>query len=107
MYLDLKTLPAELLENLGSFKYALYQNGVTTPRASGSFYNNPGVTCATNNTNHIVLLENETTSVTQVTYTLYIWIDGTLGQNPDTMMNKSFEFVLHADGDKLRTGTCS
>ena len=35
----------------------------------------------------------------KTSYTLYIWIDGANYTNPNTMMNKTFSFKLHADGE--------
>ena len=112
LYLDLTTLPVYLKHQ--SFKYAFY--GVN---ADGSLFNittagsstneetvsgnftETGVSCTKNNTNHIVLLENVIPQTTQAKYKLYIWIDGTIGDNPDTMMNQTFSFTLHATGENV------
>lgn len=34
---------------------------------------------------------------TDYTFTLYLWIDGTIGANPDDMMNQTYEFSLVCD----------
>ena len=98
LYLDLTNLPTALKHS--TFKYQIYRNGTAADTAR-SFADTP-VTCTTNSTNHFILLSNEVPSTTTVTYTLYIWIDGTSGTNPDTMMNQEFEFNLHADGVKVK-----
>ena len=93
LYLDLTDVPEELMED--SFKWAIYRDNELI--ASDSITKNI-VECSKNNTNHIVLVSNETVDTTLKKYTLYLWIDGNM-TNPDTMMNKSFKFKLHADGE--------
>ena len=84
-----------------SFKYEFYKG--TTKVKEGNFsttyLNSNTTTCSKNNTNHIVLLTNESISTSKTQYTLYIWIDGANYTNPNTMMNKTFSFKLHADGE--------
>ena len=84
-----------------SFKYEFYKG--TTKVKEGNFsttyLNSNTTTCSKNNTNHIVLLTNESISTSKTSYTLYIWIDGANYTNPNTMMNKTFSFKLHADGE--------
>ena len=98
MYLDITTLPDALKEE--SFKYAFY-NG-TTLLQEGNFttdyLSSNTEACSTNDTTHIILLSNKTVSTSLTTYILYIWIDGLNYENPNTMMNQTFSFKLHADG---------
>ena len=99
MYLDLITLPDALKEE--SFRYALY-NGETLKKEgnfSSDYLTSNTSTCTENSTTHITLLTNEAISTTNVTYTLYIWIDGANYTNPNTMMNQTFSFKLHANGE--------
>ena len=99
MYLDLITLPDALKEE--SFRYALY-NGETLKKEgnfSSDYLTSNTSTCTENSTTHITLLTNEAISTSNVTYTLYIWIDGANYTNPNTMMNQSFSFKLHANGE--------
>lgn len=86
LYLDLTDVPEELMDD--SFKWAIYRDNELV--ASDSITKNI-VECSKNNTNHIVLVNNETVDTTLKKYTLYLWIDGNM-TNPDTMMNKSFKF---------------
>ena len=98
LYLDILELEEGLKDT--SFKYALYQDDGTDPIKSGSFteeYLSTLDLCETNNTPHIVLVDDETITTTKITYTLYIWIDGTV-DNPSSMESQSFNFKLHADG---------
>jgi len=110
LYLDLKTLPDALTvlpngQKNQSFRYEFYRGN--TLINSGDFGKpmTTTSTCTKNNTNHIVLVSNVTPTTTPVTYTLYIWIDGENYENPDIMMNQSFEFTLHADGENVTDGT--
>ncbi len=93
LYLDLTDVSEELMDD--SFKWAIYRDNQLV--ASDSITKNI-VGCSKNNTNHIVLVNNETVNTTLKKYTLYLWIDGNM-TNPDTMMNKSFKVKLHADGN--------
>ena len=93
LYLDLTDVPEELMDD--SFKWAIYRDNELV--ASDSITKNI-VECSKNNTNHIVLVSNETVDTTLRKYTLYLWIDGNM-TNPDTMMSKSFKVKLHADGE--------
>ena len=99
LYLDMTTLDTELKDE--SFRYEFYKG--TTKVKEGNFsttyLNSNTNTCTKNNTTHITLLTNESISTSNTEYTLYIWIDGENYTNPDTMMNKSFSFKLHADGE--------
>jgi hypothetical protein len=99
LYLDMITLDTNLKHE--SFKYELYKG--TTKVKEGNFsttyLNSNTTTCTKNNTTHITLLTNESISTSNTEYTLYIWIDGANYTNPSTMMNKSFSFKLHADGE--------
>ena len=99
LYLDMTTLDTNLKHE--SFKYEFYKG--TTKVKEGNFsttyLNSNTTTCSKNNTNHIVLLTNESISTSKTQYTLYIWIDGANYTNPNTMMNKTFSFKLHADGE--------
>ena len=99
MYLDITSIATELKDI--SFRYELYKS--TTKVKEGNFsdtyLNSNTTTCSKNNTKHITLLSNESISTSNTTYTLYIWIDGANYENPSTMMNKTFSFKLHADGE--------
>lgn len=98
LYLDIINIDENLRHE--SFKYEFYKG--RTLLKSGNFttesLNSNTVDCTTNNTKHIVLLENSTVSTYLTSYKLYIWIDGANYENPTTMMNASFSFKLHADG---------
>ena len=93
----------ELGENLNeeSFKFALYKGSTLLKEGNftDEYINNNAVTCNIDSTKkHVVLLENELISTSITTYTLYVWVDGTM-ENPSTMMkNQSYKFSLHADG---------
>ena len=96
LYLDLTSVPTALLHS--SFKWAVYtENDLVS---SGNLTDSV-VSCNKNSSvSHIVLLSNEKVTTTEKKYVLYLWIDGTgTDNNPDDMMNKSFEFNLHADGE--------
>jgi len=99
LYLDMTSLDTNLKHE--SFKYELYKG--TTKVKEGNFsttyLNSNTTTCTKNNTTHITLLTNESISTSNTEYTLYIWIDGANYTNPSTMMNKSFSFKLHVDGE--------
>ena len=99
MYLDITSIATELKDV--SFRYEFYKG--TTKVKEGNFsdtYLNSNTTdCSTNSTKHITLLTNESISTSKTSYTLYIWIDGANYTNPNTMMNKTFSFKLHADGE--------
>ena len=96
LYLDLTSVPTALLHN--SFKWAIYTGNDLV--SSGNLTDST-VSCNKNSAvNHIVLISNENVTTTEKKYVLYLWIDGTgTDNNPDDMMNKSFEFNLHADGN--------
>ena len=99
MYLDITSIDTGLKDE--SFRYELYKgtSKVKEGNFSDSYLTSNTVTCTKNNTNHIVLLTNESISMSKTQYTLYIWIDGANYTNPNTMMNKTFSFKLHADGE--------
>lgn len=105
LYLDINTLP-EGLKNT-SFKYELYKIGTEDAIASGDFSQtslDANLTgCTTNDTNHIVLVNDEAITTTTMTYVLYIWIDGNM-DNPNTMQGQRFNFKLHADGQNAVLG---
>ena len=96
LYLDLTSVPTALLHT--SFKWAVYTGNDLV--SSGNLTDST-VSCNKNSAvNHIVLFSNENVTTTEKKYVLYLWIDGTgTDNNPDDMMNKSFEFNLHADGN--------
>ena len=99
LYLDIISLNEGLKEE--SFRYAIY-NGTTLVKEgnfSQEYLDSNLVTCEKNSTSHIVLLEGQTITTTQLTYNLYIWIDGVNYTNPNTMQDQSFNFMLHADGE--------
>ena len=99
MYLDITSIDTGLKDE--SFRYELYKGDTKVKEGnfSDSYLTSNTVTCSKNNTNHIVLLTNESISISKTSYTLYIWIDGENYTNPNTMMNKTFSFKLHADGE--------
>ena len=99
MYLDITSIDTGLKDE--SFRYELYRGTTKVKEGnfSDSYLTSNTVTCTKNNTNHIVLLTNESISTSKTQYTLYIWIDGENYTNPNTMMNKTFSFKLHADGE--------
>ena len=99
MYLDITSIDIGLKDE--SFRYELYKGTTKVKEGnfSDSYLTSNTVTCSKNNTNHIVLLTNESISTSKTSYTLYIWIDGENYTNPNTMMNKTFSFKLHADGE--------
>ena len=99
MYLDITSIDTDLKDE--SFRYELYKGDTKVKEGnfSDSYLTSNTVTCSKNNTNHIVLLTNESISTSKTSYTLYIWIDGANYTNPNTMMNKTFSFKLHADGE--------
>ena len=72
MYLDITSIDTGLKDE--SFRYELYKG--TTKVKEGNFSDNyltsNTVTCSKNNTNHIVLLTNESISTSKTAYTLYI-----------------------------------
>ena len=88
MYLDITSIDTGLKDE--SFRYELYKG--TTKVKEGNFSDSylisNTVTCTKNNTNHIVLLTNESISTSKTSYTLYIWIDGANYTNPKSMMNQ-------------------
>lgn len=100
LYLDIISIDEELKNT--TFKFFLAKSStaaVATKEGNFSteYLTSNTVTCEKNSTNHIVLLSDYDVPTSQVTYTLYIWIDGTV-DNDTNMMNKSFSFKLHADG---------
>ena len=99
MYLDITSIDTDLKDE--SFRYELYKGDTKVKEGnfSDSYLISNTVTCTKNNTNHIVLLTNESISTSKTSYTLYIWIDGANYTNPKSMMNQTFSFKLHADGE--------
>ena len=97
LYLDITSLGAGLKDK--SFRYQLYKGTTLTKEGnfSDEYLTSNTSNCTINNTNHIVLLSDETISTSQTSYKLYIWIDG-LQENPKEMMNETFSFKLHAEG---------
>ena len=98
LYLDITSIDTGLKDE--SFRYEFYRgtNKIKEGNFSDSYLTSNTDTCSKNNTKHIVLLTDESISTTKADYTLYIWIDGENYVNPDTMMNKTFNFKLHAEG---------
>ena len=89
VYLDLNMAVVTLDDGLKdeSFKYELYNDNNLV--AGGSFISS--------NANDVInLLSGVEITTTPVTYTLYIWIDGTMS-NPNTMYNQNFELRLNAN----------
>ena len=80
--------------NHSTFKYNLV-NASGTSIKSGNF--------ATNKAGDVIDLltlssTNGTLSTSLSSYTLYVYIDGTMGDNPSSMMNQSFDFSLDVTG---------
>lgn len=86
LFLLLTTFPTTLKD--ASFKWAVY-SGTTTLLTSGNFAS------ATQGSTITLLSDVALTAGTTATYTLYIWIDGTLS-NPSTMQSQTFLFNLNA-----------
>ena len=89
VYLDLNMTVVALDDGLkdSSFKYELYNGSDLV--TGGNF--------VTSNVNDVInLLSGVEITSTPVTYTLYIWIDGTMS-NPNTMYNQNFELRLNAN----------
>ena len=100
LYLDIVSIDEELKNT--TFKFFLAKSSTAAGATkegnfSAEYLTSNTVTCTTNSTNHIVLLSDFEVPTSQVTYILYIWIDGTV-DNDSSMMSKSFSFKLHADG---------
>ena len=97
LYLDITSIDDNLKDK--SFRYQFYKEDTLFKEGnfSSDYLDSNLVNCSVNNTNHIVLLSNETISTTKLNYSLYIWVDG-LQDNPKEMMGKSFNFLLHAEG---------
>ena len=97
LYLDINSIDDNLKDK--SFRYEFYKEDTLVKEGnfSSDYLDSNLVNCSVNNTNHIVLLSNETVSTTKLNYSLYIWVDG-LQDNPKEMMGKSFNFLLHAEG---------
>ena len=81
--------------NHNSFKYNLV-NASGTSVKSGNF--------ATSKAGDSISLytlstENNTLTTSISSYTLYIYIDGAMGDNPSTMMNQSFDFSFVVEGN--------
>ena len=99
LYLDLLLLDEGLKDE--SFRYQIYREEelVGEGNFSQTYLDNNSDDCSNNDgTKHLTILENENITNTKTTYTLYIWIDGTMS-NPNTMQNCSYEFNLHAEGE--------
>ena len=80
--------------NHSSFMYNLV-NASGTSIKSGNF--------ATSKAGDVIDLltlssTNRTLSTSLSSYTLYVYIDGTMGDNPSSMMNQSFDFSLDVTG---------
>ena len=71
MYLDITSIATELKDV--SFRYEFYKGTTKVKEGnfSDSYLTSNTVTCSKNNTNHIVLLTNESLSTSNTPYTLY------------------------------------
>lgn len=98
MYLDITSIDEKLKNE--SFRYAFYKSDTLVKEGNFStdYLTNNTVSCSYNNTTHIELLINEEVLTTVSNYTLYVWIDGANYDNDIEMMNKTFNFKLHAEG---------
>ncbi len=90
IWLKLNTLPSELKDS--TFKWELHKDGVLL--TSGSFSTSDITTRTNNNTTDYYLAMADTVGSTTVNYTLYLWIDGNVANNP-SMASKSFDFDLY------------
>ena len=86
LYLTLETLPDGLKHE--SFIWELYKGSELVGK--GNFKNS-------NQGDKITIASNQKITNTTSTYDLYIWIDGNNYDNPETMQNQTFKFVLSAD----------
>ena len=87
--MKLKLFPQALAHS--SFKWELYKNSSSTALATGNFANNA-------QGDIITMVSNEVISSTVNNYTLYLYIDGTIGKNPLTMMGQSFVIEVFGEG---------
>ncbi len=88
MYLDVTSIATELKHS--SFKWEVMQG--STSVGSGNF---SGVSAG----DSITIINKKPISSTDVKYTLYVWIDGSVA-NPTNMANKTFSFTLRARADE-------
>ena len=98
LYLDMVTFPEELKHE--SFKYEIYKGSTLVKSAnfgSESLLENSEACDDNKERTHIILLDDELVTNNISTYTLYIWLDGTM-ENPNSMQRKNFSFELHANG---------
>ena len=86
LYLTLETLPDGLKHE--SFIWELYKGSDLVGK--GNFKNN-------NQGDKVRIASSQKITNTTSTYDLYIWIDGNNYDNPETMQNQTFKFVLSAD----------
>ena len=86
LYLTLETLPDGLKDE--SFVYEIYKGANLVGSGNFKNYNQGDV---------VKLATHQEITSTESSFQIYIWIDGTK-DNPDTMMNQTFKFVLSADG---------
>ena len=86
LYLTLETLPTGLKHE--SFIWEIYKDNALVSK--GNFKDN-------NQGDKVTIASNQEITSTTTTYKLYIWIDGANYDNPETMQNQTFKFVLNAD----------
>ena len=86
LYLTLETLPNGLKHE--SFIWELYKGSDLVGK--GNFKNS-------NQGDKVRIASSQKITNTTSTYDLYIWIDGNNYDNPETMQNQTFKFVLSAD----------
>ena len=75
-----------------SFKYELVNSSTGVSYGSGNFEGKDVGDTITFSNNTENLAYN-----TDYTFTLYLWIDGTIGRNPNDMTNQTYEFSLVCD----------
>ena len=86
LYLTLETLPEGLKDE--SFVYEIYKGANLVGSGNFKNYNQGDV---------ITIAKHQEITSTESSFQIYIWIDGNKN-NPSTMMNQTFKFVLSADG---------
>ena len=90
IFLKLNSLSDELKDS--TFKWELYKD--STLLNSGSFATDEIVNRTNNNATDYTLIVDDKVGSTTVNYTLYLWIDGNVNNNP-SMASKSFDFDLY------------
>ena len=80
--------------NHSSFKYNLVNASGTSVKSGNFSTSKAGDSISL----YTLSTENNTLTTSISSYTLYVYIDGTMGDNPSSMMNQSFDFNLDVTG---------